>query len=79
MRVPKWSAAAWLPWTTSESAGPLARYPRLPMHGAAGGDDRVGGRTLPTVHRQRHGSLAADDRFARLDVAELTIELATEE
>jgi hypothetical protein len=37
------------------------------------------GRTLPTVHRQRHASVAADDRFARLDVAELTIALATKE
>jgi len=48
------------------------------MHVAAGAAIASGtGRSQRCM--QRHVSAAADDRFARLGVAELTIELATQQ
>jgi hypothetical protein len=62
--------------TRSESAGPLARYPRLLMHDTAGWTiASVAGRSQRSM--RCHASVAADDRFAQPDVAKLTIALAT--
>ena len=41
------------------------------------GGDHVGGRIRSAVHQGPPGGVAVDDSFARLNVAELTIELAT--